>query len=222
MTTLIVDTKTMTDKKEIVFFKKMCDYTLDEYWIAILTACSENKFPKGIYYNQERHSLYASKTDHVLSKNPVDAFKQIIHLFTTKAGMKSPHDIKLVQEQNEKIRETKKEYASWGNATKRCQKDALLQKYASAVCKKAQVPPARLIATINMGILLKAINPKKDMTFRDNRLVSIAGIQFNSKKRDFYIDRDIPPIPYEEPKKDDGMAKALLDYQKSQDKKHTL
>lgn len=188
----------MPVKKEIVYpiFLECCQFAEDIFWENIFEELAYGKCPYGTYISKGFLCCsYKNKefTYKIERKESKILYTDIYKLLTEKLGilsLKEKAQKKLAFHQLEKNIQHSRD--DWSSIRRKNIKDILYEKYVIDMkCKhNLTIKQARyLLAIISVSIMFKTIT-SKDIVYKDDRIVSIEGIEFSKNKvilkRPFY------------------------------------
>jgi len=180
----------MPQKREIVypFFLECCQYADDAFWESIFEDLTYGKAPYGTYINKGflccgyKNKEFSYKLER---KDAKILYDELYGLLAGKLGIIS-HKEKVrkrivFNELEKNIRESRQE---WANIRRKNIKDTMYEKYVVEMKKKHNLTLKQskyLLAVILVSVMFKTIT-SKDVTYKDDRIVNIAGIEFSRGK----------------------------------------
>jgi len=192
----------MPFKKEIIYpiFLECCQYADDSFWENVFEELAYGKCPYGTYISKNficcsyKNKEFSYKIERKDSKTLYD---DLYKLFTEKLGilsLKEKVQKKLVFNELEKnIKDSRQE---WNNIRRKNIKDILYEKFVIDMKNKYSLSAKQsknLLGIIMISILFKTIS-SKDIVYKDDKIVSINGIDFEKNKvnfsKTFYINND--------------------------------
>jgi hypothetical protein len=180
----------MPQKKEIVYpvFLECCQYADDAFWESIFEDLTYGRAPYGTYISKGflccsyKNKEFSYKLERKESKILYD---DIYKLLTEKLGILSHKEKirkRLVFNELEKnIRESRQE---WSHIRRKNIKDTMYEKYVIEMKHKYSLSVKQckyLLAVIMVSIMFKTITTK-DITFKDDKIQNILGIDFAKGK----------------------------------------
>lgn len=176
----------MPVKRDIIypFFLESCSLATDSFWELIFEDLAYGKAPFGTYISKDflccgyKGKEFAYKIER---KDPQVLYDELYKLLTEKLGIlsrKEKAQKKITFHQIEKnIMESRQ---LWNGIRKKNVKDVLYEKYALDMKKKYKLTFKEckyLLALLMLAITFKIIT-SKDITYEDNRITNIKGINF--------------------------------------------
>jgi hypothetical protein len=172
--------------KEIIypFFLECCKYTDDVFWENIFEDLAYGKPPFGTYITKGylccsyKNKEFSYK---ICRKDAKDIYDDIYGLLTQKLGIfsqKQKAQKKLAFHEFEK--NIKNSRQDWCNIRKKNVKDAMYEKYVIDMKKIHNLSIKQckyLLSMLSLSLIFKTIT-SKDITFRDDKIESIEGIEF--------------------------------------------
>jgi len=193
----------MPFKKEIIYpiFLECCQYADDSFWENIFEELAYGKCPYGTYISKNficcgyKNKEFSYKIER---KDPKVLYDDLYKLFTDKLGilsLKEKVQKKLVFSELEKnIKDSRQE---WNNIRKKNIKDIMYEKFVIDMKNKYYLSTKQsknLLGIIMISILFKTIS-SKDIVYKDDKIVSINGIEFEKNKvifsKTFYVNNDV-------------------------------
>jgi len=182
-------------------FNVCLNFTFDNYWREIFSNCSKGTFPKGMKYDQAKHTLYVKpdlnsrQNQHfILDINDAEGskiYKVCMHIFRNILNMRSDQDIKLSCDELEKIRE-KNEVdldCEWKKLKPRSIKNQLLMNFAIALVNEYDLKSNQakhIYGDIQLGFRFKQLT-SDDVEYSNGTVISINGLEFDSEKKTFIL-----------------------------------
>lgn len=188
----------MSAKSTYFIFEECCSYTTDAYWKDLLHACSNNKFPKGLRYDELKNKLYVradSKTDVItLPSDSHEVFTLMMSLFTTKLGLISPSDtIHMRENMVEMLQMDSLDDVEWKAISKsKLMKELLVSAYVEKLASAYELSPKEcktLFSLVNLGFQFKKICAE-DVTFANGQIEDIKGLMYDEQTRVFTVTGD--------------------------------
>lgn len=176
----------MPIKKDIIypFFLESCSLATDSFWETIFEDLAYGRSPLGTYISKDflccgyKGKEFSYKIER---KDPQVLYDEIYKLLTEKLGIlsrKEKAQKKLSFHEIEKnILDSRQ---SWNGIRKKNVKDILYEKYALDMKSKYELTFKEckyLLALLMLSITFKIITTK-DITYKDNRITEIKGINF--------------------------------------------
>jgi len=173
-------------------FEQCSKYTLDLFWIEIFQNCSNDKFPKGVRYNKNDHSISIpskkknSNETIILPKESIELYKVFKNILQTKLFIQSD-----VDKFNCKSFEKAEDFSNkWKDIKTKYQKDLAICNYVSKVSNLRGITKKnarKLLSIINIGIQYKTINPG-DIIVENGEIVSIKNLLYNKTNKKIKLD----------------------------------
>lgn len=169
-------------------FVNLSEYVDDPYWKAIFLDSSKGKFPKGFTFNGNTLSYRLNGRSLILDEN-VNSIKKFIDFIRINTGIRSPMDL-------EREKDYEKEHQSisaasnineWSKFSK-CNRRLIIIEYVTKMrklYKLTQDETDQLTTLINMNMEEDVI--KKNILLRDNNIVEIHGLNWDTSKRRFFL-----------------------------------
>jgi hypothetical protein len=196
----------MSPKKEIIypFFLECVQFCSNSFWEEIFEELAYGKCPSGTYIS--KNFLCCSYKDKKFSykierKDPEELYNDVSTLLKNKLGILSQKEKSqrkfMFHELEKTIRDSRQ---NWSGIRRKNIKDIMYEKYVIDIKKKYQLTIKQskyLLAVIFVSIMFKIITPK-DITYNDNKIQSISGIEFEKGKiilqRPLYIKTESAPL----------------------------
>ncbi len=180
----------MPQKREIVypFFLECCKYADDAFWENIFEDLAYGKTPYGAYISKDFLCCsYKNKefSYRIERKDPKILYDDLYKLLTEKLGILSYKEkARKLMVFNELEKNIKESRQNWTGIRRKNIKDTMYEKYVIEMKKKHNLSLKQsryLLAVILLSIMFKTIT-SKDITYKDGRIIDIAGIDFSKGK----------------------------------------
>ena len=179
-------------ERKVVYpvFLKCAAFTLDRFYIDLLTNCAHGDFPKGVRVNRGFLYVVVGRGKYItldLTTDPQELNGEIIRHFRDDLNLCSSHESKKIMKTYEELvsRYTIQRNLPWGRWTKQMKCDSI----SEYVCKIArsknltELQKLELYVVINTGLLFKYIS-STDIKCRNGKITHIKGIF--SKNGNYY------------------------------------
>ena len=166
---------------------KCCDYIKDDFWKTIFENMSYGKCPGCIYISN--NTVYSSNKKKSFSfiidekKHPKDLFLELRDIIMKNTALCSSADTKLkkdkISEDEEKDKITSS--TTWTEIRRKNTKEIIIIRFVLRMKSKYKLTwdaTKDLYSLINIGLLSKT-QTSKDIIFKDKRIQTIEGIEYN-------------------------------------------
>lgn len=199
-------------------FSECASFTDDAYWKDLFNECDENRFPKGLRYDETKNKLYVradSKT--TVYKVPSDArmvYDLMMTIFTDVLHMLSPTDRE--RRNQEMIEMLHLDDVEWKQASRsKTSKNLLVSSYVerlSEIYKLTFKECKNLFSLINLAFQFKKISAE-NVTFDNGEIEHIDGLLYDEATRTFTIEgTDKHPTKTSKTVKQDQLYKNIDNY----------
>jgi hypothetical protein len=170
--------------KKVIYpvFLRCAEFTLDRFYIDILSNCARADFPKGVKVSRGFMYIDIGKSKFKtidLSIEPRELYSLIILHFKSDLNLCSSHETKKILETYDSLfrRYTKQKNNSWSGWSNQMKCDGITNYVHRMSNEKSlsSVQCIQLFTTINSGILFKCIRPA-DIHCKKGKIVHISGI----------------------------------------------
>lgn len=183
----------MPIRREIIypFFLECCKHTDDIFWENIFEELAYGKAPLGTYISKGflcccyKNKEFSYK---ICRKNSKIIYDEVYYLLTEKLGIysqKQKEQKKIDFHEVEKnIRNSRQD---WNNIRRKNVKDAMYEKYVINMKNKYNLSIKQckyLLSMLTLSLIFKTIT-SKDITFKDNNIENIEGINFKEGNVEF-------------------------------------
>ncbi len=187
-------------KKETLYpiFTKCATLTSDTFWKSFFEDLACGKYPKNIYIDNGNIKSSGKKTwlsYNFENETPQDIIDNLCPLLIDKGNVCSKIDKKQKKISLEKSQKNKtNDYKTWSSIRKKAAKEVYIGKFVESEQKKKKlttIEAAKLLDIISLGILVKTIN-NSDIIIDNGKITEIKSLKYDSEKREYTIDREIP------------------------------
>nr|QBK86540.1 MAG: uncharacterized protein LCMAC102_03350 [Marseillevirus LCMAC102] len=176
-------------------FVECQNFTLDQYWKEIFINCACNKFPRGVRYDNNTHTLYIrtltgtkSKVEAIdLPEKPQDTYITLIQVFREKLGMYSSYDLQIKKGTLEEIQNQHRIdlNCDWKKLKPRSIKDFMILNYVLTLSQKYKLTikeTKQLLTTIRLGFQFKVLK-SEDVDYTNGSIMNINGLIYDESLR---------------------------------------
>lgn len=175
-----------------------CEFTDDQDWKDMIRSCSQNKWPKGMSYNNVKGVLYV-RADYqtrrtemfTLPTDPKLCFEMLMHIFKNILKLRSDNDIISSRIDIENARKNNEiDFdCEWKKLKPRSVKTQILMTYAIDQVKSRNLDMKQvniLYRLIQLGIQFKQVSAE-DINYKNGVILSIKGVEYSSDTKNFIL-----------------------------------
>lgn len=184
------------------FFLEFSDFTFDDFWKEIFINCACDRFPRGVKYDAESHTLYVrtpdvggrSKVEPIkLPSKPNEAYLSVINIFQEKLNIYSSSDLKLKRKELEESKENIKINldCEWKQLKPRSLRDNFIMDYVISLGDEHSLPPKevkRLFHLLHTGFQFKQID-SNNVQYANGKIISISGVKYFPEEKTFRFEK---------------------------------